>query len=237
VRSIIAAFVAVLALSMPAHAITWASKTIDDPFRPGAKCQVSEPMSYGSYIYGYPEKWDGVYWPHTDPNWIWRCEKSGYVAFGDEFDKLDDDQRAAVDEWLKTNGAASQGIEGSLKRIEALEQFRKREPAQAAWFKRLMARWYSESDRALADQYRRDSIPFMKAALEAAKPDDRIQLHFLLGVYAERFEGTAAADAWFAKARDGKWTDDDGKERTGIPYFSEMIDEVVARRSQPAAPG
>jgi hypothetical protein len=236
-RKLLAAIAAVLVLSEAAHAITWARKSIDDPFAPGAKCQVSEPMSSGSYIYSYPEKWDGVYWPHTDPSWIWRCDTSGYVAFGDEFDDLDEDQKVAVGLWLKENGEAAPGVEGSLARIEELEQFRNREPAEAAWFKRLMAQWRTESDSARADKYRQESIPLMMAALETAKPEDKIQLHFLLGVYAEKFESVAAADAWFAMAREGVWTDQDGKESTGIPYFNEMIDELIARRSQPVVPG
>jgi hypothetical protein len=229
-RSIIIAAAALCLMAAPAYAITWAKKTVDDPFSDG-KCQVAEPMSWGSYIYDYPSKWDGVYWPHTDPSWIWRCEKSGYVAFGDEFEKLDDAQKVAIGAWLKQQGAVKPGHQGSLARIEELEQFRKREAAEAAWFKRLMASWLDESDRARSDAYRREAVPLMTAALEGAKDDDRIQLFFLLGVYADRFGDRAGADAWFAKAKAQTWKNEKGEQQTGIPYFNGMIDEVVAKRT------
>jgi len=72
---------------------------IDDPFA-DAQCDASEVMSYGSYIYSWPSKYDGVYWPFTDELWIWLCESSGYLSFGSDFDSLSDVDRERISEFL-----------------------------------------------------------------------------------------------------------------------------------------
>jgi len=82
----VAASLLALALS-PAWATTWGDSKVLDPVTK-TRISVHEPMSSGSYIYQWPEKSDQVFWPYTDPHWLWFNPKSGYVAFGDDFEKI-----------------------------------------------------------------------------------------------------------------------------------------------------
>jgi hypothetical protein len=73
-------------LSLEASATTWGEpQSVPDPLRQDAICKVAEPMSYGSYIYQWPSKYDQVFWPLTVPNGIWFCPESGFAAFIGEF--------------------------------------------------------------------------------------------------------------------------------------------------------
>src|SRR5262245_37271311 len=79
-----------------ALATTWTEPTPHpDPVRDGATCQGAEPMSYGSYIYQWPSKYDQVFWPLTDSHSIWFCRESGFAAFVGDFE-LGADERAAL---------------------------------------------------------------------------------------------------------------------------------------------
>ncbi len=42
-------------------------------------------FSYGSYIYRYPSKYQLIFWPHTDPVWLYHCRKCRLTVFGDDF--------------------------------------------------------------------------------------------------------------------------------------------------------
>lgn len=64
--------------------ITWAPEEVICPI-----CQTKNtfmvPMSYGSYIYHYPSKYQLIYWPYTDsPSWH-SCKKCRYTAFMGDF--------------------------------------------------------------------------------------------------------------------------------------------------------
>lgn len=82
-----------------ANATTWARDDRDDPFSDG-KCIAHSPVSSGSYIYHWPSKYDLVFWPFTDPHWVWHCPTSGYVAFGSDFE-FDESERASIEAALE----------------------------------------------------------------------------------------------------------------------------------------
>ena len=63
-----------------AHAITWAPVEVECPVCK-TKNNFLEPMSWGSYIYHYPSKYQLVFWPHTDGASWYSCKKCRYTAF------------------------------------------------------------------------------------------------------------------------------------------------------------
>ena len=63
-----------------AHSITYDFGEMPDPFSDGV-CEKNEIISYGSYIYSYDSKYDGVYFPQTENYWLWSCPTSGFVSY------------------------------------------------------------------------------------------------------------------------------------------------------------
>lgn len=77
IASLVAAGALATALgSAPVWATTWGETDVDDPIVKDAKCTVGSPGSYGSYIYGWPSKYDQIFWPVTEESGIWFCPES-----------------------------------------------------------------------------------------------------------------------------------------------------------------
>jgi hypothetical protein len=221
-RAILAAL-ALAGAGLPAMAIEWVEATRPDPFAEGATCAVHEPLSSGSYIYDYPSKYDIVFWPFTDPYWIWSCPKSGFISFGTDFDKITDAERPRIAALLEQQRAAG-GLGGEpIDTLEAI--YRKRDNVDWSWLDRVLAQWHVE-DAARADAYRKAAVPLLEAALADAKGLDRIEKLYLLGAYAHRFGDKARAAKYFTEARATAWTDDDGKSQVGSSYINALIQDV-----------
>jgi len=88
--------------SVSGRATTWVPTEVRDPIT-DARVKVQEPASSGSYIYQWPGKEDQVFWPYTDPAWLWFNPASGYIAFGGDFTELDATRRAALKDWLQSH--------------------------------------------------------------------------------------------------------------------------------------
>jgi hypothetical protein len=93
--------VSLLTLST-ADATTWTGlEPVTDPVRSGATCPVKSVVTWGSYVYDWPSKYDQVFFPRTDPDGIWFCPKSGFTAFIGDFE-LTPKEKAAVTTELAT---------------------------------------------------------------------------------------------------------------------------------------
>src|SRR5262245_56434861 len=69
-----------LRVNTKVFATTWAPKEVNCPL-----CQTKntfkEPMSWGSYIYSWPEKFQYIFWPLTDKPVLYCCKKCHLTAF------------------------------------------------------------------------------------------------------------------------------------------------------------
>lgn len=76
-------------------ATTWGPKKMTCPV-----CQASNtlqvPMSYGSYIYGWPSKYQYVFWPYIDPAVLHCCRQCGLTCFLGDFEDVPKEKREAV---------------------------------------------------------------------------------------------------------------------------------------------
>lgn len=229
-----AVFAAICVCASAAHAITWADDEVDDPFSDGT-CKVHVPMSYGGYIYSYPSKWNGVFWPFTDPMWVWACP-SGFVAFGSDVafsteEEMGTEERSRIESVLPALAELADNDAARWNRLIELEPLRERTLADQSHFARLMVNQAETPEE--ATRLRPGAVAVTKAALaEIQDPHELALLKFVLGVYSELDGDRAAADVWFAEARATKWTDDNGAEQTGMPYLEELILEVEARRTE-----
>ncbi|MEL7022622.1 MAG: hypothetical protein AAGL69_02680 [Pseudomonadota bacterium] len=201
-------------------ATTWGSTTVQDPLT-GDQCEVKEPASYGSYIYSWPSKYDGVYWPFTDENWLWECEDSGYISFGDDFSDLTDDEISRIRKHLSK---ASSQRGSDLKRLEAMYRLRDKDDKFWAWFYRVKAVILTQD----ANAARYEALQLMEASVETMEPGfDLIQTYYLIGEYHRIFGKIDKAKTYFSKARSVEWQDDEGNAQTGSEYINKLIDERV----------
>ena len=107
-------------LSVTSFATEWTKSKVNDPILKGKKCSVNEPISSGSYIYEWPSKYDQVFWPLTDHNGIWVCEKSGYVSFMRDFKELTDREKLEISKYLKDKKIKNLALNEILLRLEEI---------------------------------------------------------------------------------------------------------------------
>jgi hypothetical protein len=93
-----------------AFSTTWAPVEKKCPFC-GTKSEYYEIMSYGSYIYEYPSKYEYIFWPFIDGKLLYCCKKCWFTCYAWDFDSIPKGKRAEVKQVLdrlgvwETNGA------------------------------------------------------------------------------------------------------------------------------------
>jgi len=172
-----------------ANATTWGKSEVDDPILKGEKCQVSQPMSSGSYIYQWPSKYDLVFWPFTVQSGIWFCEKSGFVAFINDFKKLKTNEIEAISDYLKKNDSAITDFSSMLLRMEKLYSLRE---STATFNNRLLRNlaylFETENKISLANQYRRKALTMIEKSLNGELAEQqKLEYLFLATVYNKQF--------------------------------------------------
>ncbi|MEE8639208.1 MAG: hypothetical protein V3T41_02235 [bacterium] len=79
--------VATLALTAAAAATTWSPQEVTCPLC-GATNEFQGVMSFGTYIYDWPSKFQLVFWPYTDANVLYSCEDCKLTCFMSDFDDI-----------------------------------------------------------------------------------------------------------------------------------------------------
>ncbi len=82
---------AVAVLGTAVFATTWGSGEVTCPLC-HTKNTFNVVMSYGGYIYGWPSKYQLIYWPSTDGSVVYTCKKCYLSLFMWDFDKFPPDQ-------------------------------------------------------------------------------------------------------------------------------------------------
>jgi uncharacterized protein (DUF2225 family) len=68
-------------------ATTWAPTDVQCPVC-HTKNSFNSIMSYGTYIYGWPSKFQNIFWPATDGSSLYTCKHCYFTTFMWDFDKL-----------------------------------------------------------------------------------------------------------------------------------------------------
>jgi MYXO-CTERM domain-containing protein len=84
-----------LSLAGPALATTWAPSTVTCPAC-GAENEFAEVASFGSYIYMWPSRFQYIFWPRIDSQFLYTCTSCGYSAYMWDFAELPADKQEAV---------------------------------------------------------------------------------------------------------------------------------------------
>jgi len=226
-NTFVAGSLIVVLSAVSASATMFVSVKKSDPIS-GETVTVHDVLSYGSYIYDAPSKYDQVFWPFTEESWISFCPASGYASFCDDFEKLTDEEKTRLSLWLKDNYKASEKPTTHKEKLAWLEKvYAQREKDDEFWsrFWRLMAYVYAdEPQTSLA--YVAKALPLLAEQLQAG-PEGvaRIRVLFLLGEYHRRTGDARAARRYFRQAKAAEYTDEDGAKRTGHPYFLKLVQE------------
>jgi hypothetical protein len=209
------------------YATTWARTSKVDPIS-GESVTVHEYASYGNYIYDWPSKYDLVFWPLTDENWIWLNPKNGYAAFGGDFESLSEENTERLRAWLSENYTDQRAPESHEDKLLWLEKvYAQRNMDDDFWcrFYRLMAYTFRE-DEATSTAYVRKAMPLLKKKLQT-NPEgfDKIQLLYLLGEYHRRLGDRKDARRYFAQAKTTEFMDEDGTMKKRHPYIVGLIND------------
>lgn len=143
-----------------ARATSFATITVPDPIKADAVCSVEAMLSFGSYIYDYPSKYDQIFAPLTDPNLLWFCPSSGFVSLADDFEGITPEEKRAIAAFLDANYDSSVPlpVQGKLALLEKIYSFRKKDPDFRAKLLRVLAYQYESADLATAMRYRREAL-------------------------------------------------------------------------------
>ena len=90
----------VLSLAVAGLATTW-GKTPTPCGLCGKSVDTESIMSYGSYIYGWPSKYQLIFWPATESRSLYHCKHCGFTALMGDFKKIPKEKKKAVGKAVK----------------------------------------------------------------------------------------------------------------------------------------
>jgi hypothetical protein len=197
----LALFIFMMVLSSLTRATTWGESEVDDPIFEGETCSVHEPLSYGSYIYSWPSKYDQVFWPLIDPHGIWFCEKSGFTAFIGDFSELSASEVTKIRAFLLENPPKDSSIQTKLSLLKEIYSFRNTDTAFNNLLLRVLARWYQnleEFDKANA--YRREAFSAIQLRLKGELDEyQRLEYLYLAANYSRQSGDEDASDKYISE--------------------------------------
>lgn len=218
------------ALSFPtlAMATTWAGTQVNDPIVATAKCKVSEPMSSGSYIYHWPEKYDQVFWPLTDENGIWFCAESGFTAFIDDFKDIPASEKKLIAVYLKENYKGEKTIEAKLKLLEGVYSLRKKDYEFENRLLRVLARWYQNLGNVdTANAYRKRALQGIQLHLQTNLSEARrLEYLYVAANYSSLFGDIQASEKFLTELKQAIEQLKDKKLSGFAKYLSELAKET-----------
>lgn len=207
------------------HSTTWIPVKKTDPIT-GDEVIVYETVSFGGYIFNWPSKYDLIFWPWTDENWIWFCPKSGYGSFAIDFDKLSEQEKKHLSEWLKIDPLnPPKTHKDKLFWLEKI--YTQRNVSEEFWllFYRLMA-FINQNNPQVSIEYVNKAIPLLEKKLDEKRGGvKRIEVLYLLGEYNRRLGQEEKAVKYFDQAKKERYVDKDGMEKIGHPYFLSLISD------------
>jgi len=216
-----------LFITFSSFATTWGESKVKDPIDNKFMCNVSEPMSSGSYIYRWPSKYDQVFWPQTTQKGIWYCEESGFIALIGDFEGLSDTEVTSIREYLRENEKPTDNI-SRLKHLENIYSLRQKDSDFMNRLKRILAYHYEkEGDLDTANNYRKLALEEINE-LAKGKIEEftRLEYLYLSANYSRQLGDKKASDEFILTLKDviGKITNE--KLKGYGEYLSELVEDT-----------
>jgi rubredoxin len=117
---VITCIISAIFISPKANATTWFPTELTCPLC-STKNTFQSIGSYGSYIYGWPSKYQLVYWPSTDPQVLYSCKHCTYTAFLFDFDSIPPNKKVELQTVLKSVSLQQQTNYFEIPMSERLE--------------------------------------------------------------------------------------------------------------------
>ena len=186
--------------NVPAMAARFLESTVDDPIVSGKTCDVHQPVSYGSYIYAKPSKYDLVFWPLTSEKWVWHCKQSGFTAFGGDFE-ITDKERRNIRDYLASAYDGEADVVQRLRLLEGIYELREKNVHFRNLMLRVLARRYQELGYIeRANEYRLIAWTGIKELLLTdLELPRKLEYLFIAANYARQAGDRAASDEYLRK--------------------------------------
>jgi hypothetical protein len=193
-----AVLLTILFLGVNANATLVGSKTQVCPVC-GKTNTFEQWVSFGSYVYDRPSKYDLVFFPATSEGWLWMCPACGYAQTGSDFSDLkpkDAKRLKAIleKEWqsdTSTNIPFSIRLERTIRTNELLG----RDKEFWKLFNRVLIYHYRTLDPEKALRYAESEIRLLEEEMSPTK--DTL---YLLGEYHRMLGHTSVSRDYFRRA-------------------------------------
>ncbi len=209
-------------------ATTWAETEVDDPIMECKRCGVQEPMSYGSYIYSWPSKYDLVFWPLTDNGGIWFCEDSGFTGFIGDFDEISEEEKKTIGEYLTKSYTGKKDIKSKLELLENIYKLRKKDDVFRNRLIRVLAYWYEDlGDIKKANEYRRIALEEIEGYLKKEMSEgQKLDYLYLAANYHRQLGDAKSSDKYLQLLRTAVDNLKDDKLKGHSAFLLELSEET-----------
>jgi len=239
---------AFLTLAATTFAITWYPQDFNCPID-NEKNTFLVVGSYGSYIYGYPSKYQGLFFPQTDSPTYYICKKCHLTTYMWDFDDLPKEKLPELKQALasvKISRAFAKYTELSVtERLEIMEKVYTVLGRDTEWwenFYRVKGYHYGKEGNALkAAEARRKSLQLLTNDLNDPKYLGPRKLALYLSGAMKHFVGDdAGAITDFERARKTVYVNRDEtaeENKSAEAGLNERIEDYIARiKSEKEAP-
>lgn len=214
-----------------AQAITRQVAEIEDPIRPGATCRVLEPMSFGSYVFQAPSRYDLVFWPLTDPEMIWFCPDSGFAALVGDVEDLTEAEKAGIRATLAGSYRRGSGEVPVFDRLFLVQQsysVRRKGASFNVLLLRALAFMYEEAGYASwAKVLRAEALESIRRALDGSLGErERLEYLFLCAAYEREFGRQKESDLCLRSLDDALAGSSDERLKGFVDYLSGLRDDI-----------
>lgn len=214
------------------HATTWGEGTAVDPIS-GKEIKVPEIASYGSYIYEWPSKYDGVFWPLTDEQYLRFSPDTGYIAFSRHFESITEEEKEKVRTFLKNNYSRERELETFQERLDWLEEVsRARGMGDDFWLDYYCLRAHlSRLEEDVSTEYRKKAVPVAERRLQKLEAgQEKARVLYILTNYSRLLGKEDEAKQYFEQLKNLSWkaTEEEGAASEEIvAYYTELANAVA----------
>ncbi|MCJ7543005.1 MAG: hypothetical protein MUP47_00305 [Phycisphaerae bacterium] len=205
---VVGALVLCTVLSWPTRAagILVRSERVSCPIC-GQEVTLERWISFGSYMFDWPDKYDLVYRPQTREGFIACCARCGYAQTAPEFLEISAEQVARLKaaefmrQWQPSDPNTKVPFLTRLERVIKTNEILGGDPGFWAWFNRIVIYHYRSLDPAKARQVAEQEIAILKKGTEESDKLLKKQRLYLLGEYSRLIGDSKGARRYFDKAR------------------------------------
>lgn len=223
-------------------ATTWADVKVKDPLFPKEECSVQAPMSYGSYIYQYPSKYELIFWPRTEISGIWFCKKSGFTAFIQDFEGLSKKEIKDIKLYLKLNPPKDNSNKTQIKLLEEIYNLRNLNDDVKNTLLRTLAYWYQSFENfEKADSYRQLALNNIKQQLKEELSElKRLEYLYIATNYSKQLGFQKESDDYLNQLKNNFTNIKKDESKNFKEYINEFIDDskyiIKGKKLEPILP-